>query len=148
MHIGKSTKVIKHDPYGPSTHPMLVKCPAYTSDSVETVHTIKGTEKHKYVEMFLDPTHECYTSDTDYLEELMGESNEMRDSDKQMDQQDIRDVQIAIDQTRFFTPGSGMLDYGFLYVPTACESQNDCPLHVYFHGVASMNWKTLKTSNR
>jgi|TARA_Y100000289_G_scaffold43819_1_gene43612 hypothetical protein len=105
MHIGNSTTKIKHDPYGPSTHPMLVKCPAYTSDSVETVHTIKGTEKHKYVEMFLDPTHECYTCDTDYLEELMGESNEMRDPDKQMDQQDIRDVQIAIDQTRSFIKG-------------------------------------------
>ena len=105
MHIGNSTTKIKHDPYGPSTHPMLVKCPAYTSDSVETVHTIKGTEKHKYVEMFLDPTNECYTCDTDYLEELMGESNEMRDPDKQMDQQDIRDVQIAIDQTRSFIKG-------------------------------------------
>ena len=35
----------------------------------------------------------------------MGESNEMRDPDKQMDQQDIRDTQIAIDQTRSFIKG-------------------------------------------
>ena len=93
---------MKHDPYGPSTHPMLVKCPAYSSDNVETVHTIKGTEKHKYVEMFLDPTNELYTCDSDYLAELMGESNEMRDPDKQMDQQDIADTMLAVDQARSF----------------------------------------------
>ena len=93
---------MRHDPYGPSTHPMMVKCPAYSSDSVENVHTIKGTEKHKIVEQFLDPKSELYTTDTDILGELMGESNEMREPDAQMDGQDINDVECAIEQAREF----------------------------------------------
>jgi hypothetical protein len=91
---------MKHDPYGPSTHPMLVKCPAYSSTPGETVHTVKGTEKHKYVEMFLDPKSEYYDKPSDVLYELMGESNDGRESEYVMDANDISNVVTAVDQAR------------------------------------------------
>lgn len=93
---------MKHDPYGPSTHPMLVKCPAYSSTPGDTVHTEKGSEKHHYVEMFLDPKSEYYNNSTDELFELLGESNEGREGEYKFDNNDIADVVTAIDQAREF----------------------------------------------
>jgi|TARA_Y100000289_G_scaffold18600_1_gene17847 hypothetical protein len=93
---------MKHDPYGPSTHPMLVKCPAYSSTQSETVHTVKGTEKHHYCELFLDPKAEHFADDTEYLYELLGESNDGREGEYKFDAEDISDVITAIDQAREF----------------------------------------------
>lgn len=93
---------MKHDPYGPSTHPMLVKCPAYSSTSGDTVHTIKGSEKHKYCELFLDPEAEYYADDSHSLHEFIGESNDGREEEYKFDAQDISDVITAIDQAREF----------------------------------------------
>tara|TARA_S200000501_G_scaffold375290_1_gene426952 strand:+ start:527 stop:1651 length:1125 start_codon:yes stop_codon:yes gene_type:complete len=93
---------MKHDPYGPSTHPMMVKCPAYTSTHNETVHTVKGTEKHHYCELFLDPKAEYYANNTETLYELLGESNDGREGEYKFDAEDISDVVTAIDQAREF----------------------------------------------
>jgi hypothetical protein len=38
-----------HDPFGPSTHPTLVLCPAYKGSSGDSIHSVLGTLKHDLV---------------------------------------------------------------------------------------------------
>lgn len=41
---------------------------------------------------------------------------------------------FVVDTSSMLEKKSGLLDYGFLYIPKTCRYKQDCGLNIYFHG--------------